>query len=134
VEQHGFLQRFGTIIEQLPSCVHEATSSDILSQFPQVPSTIDDPNLCADELWEEIINPFLKSVLGWGREMDVDKVLRRGEHGVSRVLHFVRYFVEVRGVSEALFEGKLSGLVEAMERRHVQYTSQIGQLELTSHF
>ena len=35
------------------------------------------------------------------------------------VLRFMRYFVEVRGVSEALFEGKLSVLVEAMELRYV---------------
>lgn len=119
LEQHGFLHRFGRIVELLPSCMDEATSHDVLAKFPQDPLAMDIPNLHADELWEEIINPFLKGVLGWGREMDANKVLRRGKHGVDGVLQFMRYFVEVRGVSEALFEGKLSGLVEAMELRYV---------------
>ena len=63
------------------------------------------------------MNGFLKSVLGWGSdERALSAMIRQGEKGVAGILKFAKYFVEVRGVDERLFVGKLSPLIEAMEK------------------
>ena len=46
----------------------------------------------------------------------MDSLVRQGKKGMDGVLEFARYFIEERGVSEGLFEGKFSGLLDALER------------------
>lgn len=46
----------------------------------------------------------------------MDEIVRRGKNGMDGVLEFARYFIEERGVSEGLFEGKFSGLLDALEK------------------
>jgi hypothetical protein len=104
-------------ISCIPNTIPEATDGDPLASFPLDPASIAAPDLHGDELWEEVLNGFLKSVLGWGSdERALSAKIRRGEKGVAGILRFVKYFVEVRGVDERLFEGKLSALLEAMEK------------------
>jgi hypothetical protein len=72
--------------------------------------------LTREDLWEEVINGLLKQSLGWGKETDIKSVVRRGPRGVEGLVKFVEYFVESRGVDEALFEGKLARLMEEMDK------------------
>ena len=57
----------------------------------------------------------MKEHLGWGTEDNATDLVRQGEMGMDGVLKFTRYFVERRGVSESLFEGKLGQLLLAAE-------------------
>jgi hypothetical protein len=50
-------------------------------------------------------------------EGDMSEIVQRGQWGLDGLVKFVTYFVESRGVSQALFEGKLSNLVTALEER-----------------
>ena len=63
------------------------------------------------------LNGVLKSTLGWGTEGNTDEVIRRGRWGLDGLVNFAAYFVEERGVSEGLFEGKLSNLVTVLKQR-----------------
>jgi hypothetical protein len=42
-------------------------------------------------------------------------LIRRGRKGMEGLTNYARYFVEERGVSESLFEGKLSHLMIILE-------------------
>ena len=75
----------------------------------------DDPAASADELWEMGLNNMLKSALGWGLEGDIDAIIQHGKWGLDGLLDFVIYFVEERGVSKGLFEGKLGPLIDTPE-------------------
>lgn len=59
------------------------------------------------------LNSVLKSTLGWGIEGNMDNIIRRGKWGLDGLVNFATYFVEERGVSGGLFEGKLTNLVAA---------------------
>jgi hypothetical protein len=98
----------------LPKEVPEATDHDLLSRFSD-PAAHDDPLVQADDLWEDVLNPFLKATFGWGDERDLNEIVRRGDMGFDAVVRFVEYFVEKRGVDAALFEGKLSRLTGYVE-------------------
>jgi hypothetical protein len=107
----GFLHQLEQISNTLPSTIPEATPTDLLAQFSN-PAAYDNPDISSDDLWEEVLNSFLKGALGWGNDIDMATVIRRGRLGFAGVVEFVRYFTETRGVNEALFEGKLTNLVE----------------------
>jgi hypothetical protein len=62
------------------------------------------------------LNFFLKEVLGWKTQDNMDEIVYWGKNGMDGVLEFTRYFVEKHGVSEGLFKGKLSGLLDALEK------------------
>lgn len=98
------------ISKDLPNTVPLAAPNDKLARFANA-AAYDNPSLASDDLWEEVLNPFLKDVLGWGVSADLDQDLRRGKLGFDAVVGFVTYFVEDRGVDEVLFEGKLAHLV-----------------------
>ncbi len=118
----GFLGRLGEAISRIPHTIPEAMDGDPLASFPLNPASIVAPDLHGDELWEKVLNGFLKSVLGWGNvERELTAKIRRGEKGVEGILRFAKYFVEARGVDERLFEGKLSPLVEAMEKLYAPH-------------
>ncbi|KAF8173473.1 hypothetical protein BJ912DRAFT_1024864 [Pholiota molesta] len=113
-----FLEKLHFLIQQLPTSIPEALDSDNLAVLSGHPENIDDPSLDADELWENVLNQLLKSVFGWGAptEKDLQSVIRRGRKGLDGLYSFVRYFVVKRGVSEALFEGKLAYVIGALEK------------------
>ena len=82
----GFIKRFEEIVKGLPESVPLASGNDRLAAFNIEPAFLDDPNIGADDLWEVIINGFLKEHLGWGEEADMGEIIRRGEQGMEGVL------------------------------------------------
>ncbi|KAF6751588.1 hypothetical protein DFP72DRAFT_1135958 [Ephemerocybe angulata] len=107
------LSRLRLLVTHLPPTVPVATEADELAQYAE-PRRFDDPSIAGDDLWEQVLNSALKRGLGWGGDIDVDVILRRGKLGVEGLLGFVEYFVEERGVSEGLFEGKLGLIMDGM--------------------
>ena len=112
-----FLETLHHLIKNLPDTVPEASDYDKLAVFEGNPMQFDDPTLDADELWENVLNAQLKSVLGWGMEGDMDLVIRRGRKGLDGLENFVKYFIVKRGVNPSLFEGKLSHLMIALQKK-----------------
>jgi len=112
----SFLERLRELIENLPNDIPEATDYDQLAIFAGHPEQFDDPAVDVSDLWETSLNQRLKSVLGWGREGNVTDIIRRGRKGMDGLYNFIKYFTIKRGVSEDLFEGKLSHLMSAMEK------------------
>ena len=47
----------------------------------------------------------------------MDEIIRRGRWGLVGLLDFATYFVEERGVSGGLFEGKLTNLVMPLKNQ-----------------
>ncbi|KDR67270.1 hypothetical protein GALMADRAFT_47197, partial [Galerina marginata CBS 339.88] len=109
------LAKLEHFIENLPDTIPEGNEYDKLAYFAGNPADYDTPSLNADDLWEESLNNRLKSVFGWGAEEDIKNLLRRGRYGLDGLANFVKYFVVKRGVDEALFEGKLSCLMNELE-------------------
>ena len=109
------ITRLERIVRSLPESTPVASRQDQLAAFNIEPELLDNPNIEPNDLWELVINGFLKEHLGWGEEADMGKMVRRGEFGMAGVLQFCKYFIEKRGVSVGLFEGKLSRLLFAAE-------------------
>lgn len=119
VKRLDFLSKLLDAIERLPASVPEASEYDKLAVFAGNPGDHDDPNLDATDLWEEKLNGLLKSVFGWGAEGDMSEFIQRGRNGLDGLTNFIKYFVVKRGVSLALFEGKLAYLLERIEEKSV---------------
>ena len=115
----SFIKQFHTLVKGLPASIPEALETNKLAIFGGNPKAFNDPAASADELWEMGLNNVLKSALGWGLEGDMDAIIQRGKWGLDGLLDFVVYFVEERGVSEGLFEGKLGPLMEKLEKKSV---------------
>jgi len=115
-EVSGFLDKLQHLIKHIPDSIPEAQDNDKLAIFSGNPKDFDNESLDPDGLWEEVLNPLLKSSLGWGTEGDMDEIVRRGRKGVEGLAIFVTYFIEERGVSDSLFEGKLSYLLRFLEK------------------
>lgn len=113
----GFLEELYHLITGLPNTIPEATEYDDLAVFGGNPQVFDDPSLDADDLWETVINQQLKAVLGWGAEADMDRIIRRGKKGLDGLFNFVKHFIVKRGMSEGLFEGKLTHLMSELKKR-----------------
>jgi hypothetical protein len=112
---NNLIEILQNLVRNLPESIPEASEFDRLAVFGGIPKDFDDPALDADDLWETTLNSVLKSTLGWGTEGNMDEIIRRGKWGLDGLVHFVTYFVEERGVSGELFEGKLTNLVKALE-------------------
>ena len=113
----GFLNRLQHSIKNIPDTVPEAGDNDRLAIFCGNPKGFDDENLDLDGLWEEVLNPLLKSSLDWETEGNTNEIVCRGSKGVEGLLVFVKYFVEERRVSDSLLEGKLSNLMHFLETK-----------------
>jgi hypothetical protein len=113
----SFLERFQYLINNLPETIPEASDYDVLAIFSARPSDFDDTSIPSGELWEEVVNKILKSAFGWGIEGNMDNIIHRGRKGLDGLAEFVKYFIVKRGVDEALFEGKLSYLMTALEEK-----------------
>ena len=112
---NDFIKSLQNLVKSLPESIPEASEFDRLAVFGGTPMEFDDPDLDADELWETILNNVLKSTLGWGTEGNMDEIIRHGRWGLDGLVNFAAYFVEERGVSGELFEGKLTNLVTALK-------------------
>ena len=113
----GFISDLGKLVKSLPLSIPKASELDKLAIFRAEPRSFDDPAIDADELWETSLNNVLKATLGWGKEGNMEELIRRGKWGLDGLVNFVTYFVRERGVSEELFRGKLNYLFEELEKR-----------------
>ena len=113
----SFIKTLRNLVKDLPASVPEASEFDRLAAFGRNPKEFDDEALDTDELWETTLNGVLKSTLGWGTEGNMDEIIHCGRWGLDGLVNFAMYFVEQRGVSRGLFEGKLAHLVMALEKR-----------------
>lgn len=116
-----FIKRFEEIIKSLPENVPIGSRNDKLAAFNIEPALLDNPETNANDLWEVVINWFLKEHLEWGKQLDMGKLICHGEHGMDGVLQFAKYFIEKGGVSVDLFEGKLSHLLGAAESLCIKF-------------
>ena len=107
-------------MKSLPESIAEALESNKLAVFGGDPRGFDDPALSADDLWETGLNDILKATFGWGKDGDMDMIIRRGRWGLDGLVDFVVYFVKEHGISEGLFEGKLEYLIEELEKKYVK--------------
>ena len=112
----NILKEFRHYLENLPDSIPQAANADKLANLlVGHPEIHGDPVLQGDELWEAGLNEFLKSVLGWGTEEDVESLIK-GRKELERLFDFVKYFIVKRGVSEALFQGKLTHLFKGLRK------------------
>jgi len=113
----NILEEFQHYLNNLPDSTPAAAYDDKLANaLARHPEIHGDPALQGDELWEAGLNEFLKSVLGWATEEDVESLIK-GKEGLERLFNFVKYFIVKRGVSEGLFQGKLTHLFEGIAHR-----------------
>jgi hypothetical protein len=49
----------------------------------------------------------------------MENLIKRGRHGLDGLANFVTHFVIEQGVNEALFEGKMSHLMNKLEEMSV---------------
>ncbi|KAH6885601.1 hypothetical protein BKA70DRAFT_1377423 [Coprinopsis sp. MPI-PUGE-AT-0042] len=110
------LARLRHLVNQLPATIPEGTDDNVLAAFAGDPSKKDAPDIPSIEIWEHWLNKFMKEHLGWAGDVDSSAIIRRGEKGVTGLLRFVEYFVIKREVDASLFEGKLTLLMDAMEK------------------
>lgn len=110
-----FICELYDIAKAIPPSVPEATKEAMLSKFLNL-SQLDNLAISTADLWKEILNPFLKEVLGWGTNMDLESIIQRGKLGFEVVAAFVGHFVDGQGVDEVLFEGKLVHLVQCAKK------------------
>ena len=112
----NILEEFRYYLNNLPDSIPEAAYDDkLVDALAGHPEIHTNPTLQGDELWEGGLNVFLKSVLGWGTDEDVGSLIK-GKKGLERLFDFVKYFIVKRGVSEGLFQGKLTHLFEGLRK------------------
>ena len=122
---NNFVKRLWTLVNGLPESIPEGSKFDKLAYFACDPKNFNDPTVDADELWEMGLNNTLKSVFSWGSEQNMDDIIQRGKWGLDGLVKFVTYFIEERGMSEGLFEGKLEFLMKELEKRSAMASTNI---------
>ncbi|KIK00962.1 hypothetical protein K443DRAFT_99494 [Laccaria amethystina LaAM-08-1] len=75
------LEKLLDLIKCVPDTVPEATKYNKLAGFAGHPGDFDIPNLNVDDLWEEVLNKVLKSVLGWGTNKTWKILFNEGRKG-----------------------------------------------------
>ncbi|KAF6747088.1 hypothetical protein DFP72DRAFT_1075733 [Ephemerocybe angulata] len=104
------------LASRLPAPSLDATPNPFLAEFDIPPASYDNPSLSADDLWEESLNKLLHGAFGWGEGPYQEQMVGLVPERVLGVVRFVEYFVDVRGLSEALFEARMSRLIESIEK------------------
>lgn len=109
--------KFQGLVDGLPGNTNtpECEGEDLLSAFACDPASHDNPHISDEDLWEEVLNPLLKGVLGWGTSLEVEAVVRGKRDGLMGLAPFIEYYVQRRRVNEGLLEGKLAHLMDGME-------------------
>ena len=101
------------LCNNITHCAVDICKPDPLACFNVDPAGYNNKDVSPDELWE-VLNQAMKNGLGWGTSLDVPALLETDGRGIMGLVRFVEYFVEKRGVSEALFEGKLNHLMSGL--------------------
>jgi len=91
----NFLRTFYNLISGLPSTIPQTACSDQPSPFAAETASIDNTSLEKDELWEDVLNSFLKAALGWsGDNKGLSGFVRHGDGGIVACYCFALYFIE----------------------------------------
>ncbi|KAH6911155.1 hypothetical protein BKA70DRAFT_1460357 [Coprinopsis sp. MPI-PUGE-AT-0042] len=98
---------------QNPKPGHE---TDFLSTFDSPAVSFDNPTVSRDEIWEESINRTLHHAFPLGEEIGEADVKGLRSDRVEGFLDFVAYFVDQRGIDEALFEPRMDRLLDALKK------------------
>ncbi|KAH6869091.1 hypothetical protein BKA70DRAFT_1414167 [Coprinopsis sp. MPI-PUGE-AT-0042] len=98
---------------QNPKPGHE---TDFLSTFDSPAVSFDNPTVSRDEIWEESINRTLHHAFPLGEEIGEADVKGLRSDRVKGFLDFVAYFVDQRGIDEALFEPRMDRLLDALKK------------------
>lgn len=116
----ALLDQLEGAIDRIPKSAPKATSSHPLCVFAGDPvDSIPSAGEEDDGDWP-VINSLFKSCFGWGSreaESSAEKLLNRGPFGLDGMVRFLRFFVEERGLSGALFEPKVEALLKALDTR-----------------
>lgn len=105
-------------ITRLPTAVPIGTYHDTISQFT-VPVRQAIP---ADEDAWEAIDSILNNFLGYGKTLnDISLLVRRGPLGMDGLCSWIDSCASDLGISEALLEGKVGRLIEALELLYVLF-------------
>lgn len=106
------LEELHTTIQTLPENVATGLPSDELAVFfTPAKDFVED----GQDAWEEVVNPLLDRVLGFGATADsIRALIRRGPYGMDGVYRYLVSCVFDLKISAGLFEGKVERLLQAM--------------------
>jgi hypothetical protein len=90
--------------------------NSFLTEFEASPISFDCPLEPIDDVWEERLNKLLHDVFGWCDDVGEEAIRGLDPQRVQGLLAFTRYFVDERGLSEALLEPRLERLVEGIKK------------------
>jgi hypothetical protein len=88
------------------------TPSDPLASFAHPPTAYLEEG---QDAWEDVINPALDRVLGFGATADsIRALVRRGDYGMDGLYRYLRVCICDLDVYAGLFEGKIRRLIESI--------------------
>lgn len=106
------LQELHRTIQTLPESVAAGLPSDTLSVFF---TPAKDLLLDGQDAWEDVVNPTLDRVFGFGTsEEAVRALVRRGPYGMDGVYRYLASCISDLNINAGLFEGKVERLLKAM--------------------
>ncbi|KAF9536471.1 hypothetical protein CPC08DRAFT_771554, partial [Agrocybe pediades] len=99
------------VISTLPDTVQTATPNDYLARYASNPrDELDDDS----DVWE-MADHALNVSFGFGKTAEeISSYVRRGQYGMDAVFQWMERLVKELGVSEALLEGKVERIIEAL--------------------
>ncbi|KAG6913733.1 hypothetical protein DXG01_004676, partial [Tephrocybe rancida] len=74
-KEAAIISELHDLISKLPPTVPEAGPADTLAIFGKDPKSFDNLEMPSEDIWETMMNPTLKSVLGWGNNVDLATVI-----------------------------------------------------------
>jgi hypothetical protein len=106
------LQELFHTIQTLPETVPIGVPSDVLAAFFSSPKDLVQDG---EDAWEDVVNPMLDRMLGFGATADAIRALiRRGKYGMDGLYRFIKSCICDLNIHTGLLEGKIERLVEAM--------------------
>lgn len=107
------LQRFYRTIQSLPQTVPIGVPLDPLAALSCLPK---DLIFDGQDAWEDVVNPMLDRLLGFGMTKDdVHDLIRRGQYGMDGVFRYFHSCICDLDIHAGLLEGKIDCLVDAIK-------------------
>ncbi|KAF8218703.1 hypothetical protein L208DRAFT_1348341, partial [Tricholoma matsutake] len=106
-------------MNQIPLENPPATGENCLHPFRGDPAA--SVHQDADD-WEDLLNPMLKQVFGWGEEEmhnSVKEMMCHGRYGLDGFVTFLDYFVMHWGLKGRMLESKVMAVIRELEARCV---------------
>jgi hypothetical protein len=101
------------MIQFLPHTVPAGVPLDPLAALSCLPK---DLIFDGQDAWEDVVNPMLDRLLGFGTTQDdIHALIRRGQYGMDGVYRYFRSCICDLDIPVGLLEGKIGRLVDAMK-------------------